>query len=238
MAEYDFCTLGLVTGIDCSLNQYTPWSWDCDLEDCMDSSPPIENFASKNWKLNNRLKYQIKNGNKCSLRNLQFPVASDRNVIQMLHTTLYGNGLTHLHHGCAFFGLEKFYPSYVSWNFERKSSLETSLPTRCCSLLSRTTCSPYRQTRLKSLSVFDVVLSSPYTIMTAACCCPWVANCVVALRFATAIGGSFIKLCGPVLAAFQLSGAIVGVVGVPGTVATVPGTVPFVCGKSGEATKG
>lgn len=57
------------------------------------------------------------------------------------------------------------------------------------------------------------------------------------MRFATAIGGSFIKLWGPVFVVFQLSGAIVGVVGV-GTDATVPGTVPFVCGNSGEATKG
>lgn len=74
--------------------------------------------------------------------------------------------------------------------------------------------------------------------MTAACCCPWVANCVVALRLATAIGGSFIKLCGPELVVFQFSDVTVGVVGVPGTVGIAPGTVPFVGGNSGDATKG
>lgn len=72
--------------------------------------------------------------------------------------------------------------------------------------------------------------------MTAACCCPWEANCVVELRLATVIGGSFIKLCGPVLVAFQLSDDTVGVVGV-GTVGIVP-TVPFVGGNSGDVTKG
>lgn len=55
---------------------------------------------------------------------------------------------------------------------------------------------------------------------------------------ATAIGGSFIKLCGPVLAVFQLSAVMVGVVGVPGTEGTVPGTVPLVGVNSGDATKG
>lgn len=58
------------------------------------------------------------------------------------------------------------------------------------------------------------------------------------MRFATAIGGSFIKLCGPVVVVFQLSGEIVGVVGVPGTDGTVPGTLPLVAEKSGDATKG
>ena len=84
--------------------------------------------------------------------------------------------------------------------------------------------------------MFDVVLSNPYTIITAACCCPCVANCVVALRLATAIGGSFIKLGGPVDEVFQLSAVMVGVVGVPGTVGTAPGTVPFGCGNSGDVT--
>lgn len=71
--------------------------------------------------------------------------------------------------------------------------------------------------------------------MTAACCCPCVANCAVALRLATAIGGSFIKLCGPVVVVFQLSGAMAGAAGVPGTTGT---TVPFVGGNSGDATNG
>lgn len=70
--------------------------------------------------------------------------------------------------------------------------------------------------------------------MTAACCCPCVANCAVALRLATAIGGSFIRLCGPEFVVFQFSGVIVGVAGVPGT-----GTVdPLVGGNSGDATNG
>lgn len=153
----------------------------------------------------------------------------------MLHTAFHSNWFPHLHHCCAFFGLQKLYSCYIACNDDEAFM---NLLYRHKSDLAGTTSSPYKQTRLNSLSVLDVVLSSPYTIITAACCCPWVANCVVELRFATAIGGSFIKLCGPVFAVFQLSGAMVGVVGVPGTVVTAPGTVPFVCGNSGEATKG
>lgn len=66
--------------------------------------------------------------------------------------------------------------------------------------------------------------------MTAACCCPCVVNCVVvAVRFATAIGGSFIKVCGPVGAGViaWLFGATTG----------TPGTVPFGCGGNSGETK-
>lgn len=59
VAEFDFCTLVQVIGIDCFLNQCTPWSWDCDLEDCMDLSPPKENSALKNCNEKNIRKPKI-----------------------------------------------------------------------------------------------------------------------------------------------------------------------------------
>lgn len=46
------------------------------------------------------------------------------------------------------------------------------------------------------------------------------------------------RLGGPAVVAFQLSAVMVGVVGVPGTLGTVPGTVPLVCGNSGDVTNG
>lgn len=62
---------------------------------------------------------------------------------------------------------------------------------------------PYRHTILKSLSVFDVSLSRPYTIMTAPCGCDWATKLVGPLR--AAIGGSFIRP-GPGVG-FQLASA-------------------------------
>jgi hypothetical protein len=48
------------------------------------------------------------------LRNLQFPVASNRNVVQVLHTALDSDGFTHLHHRGSFFGFQKLYPRHIS----------------------------------------------------------------------------------------------------------------------------
>lgn len=62
---------------------------------------------------------------------------------------------------------------------------------------------PYKQTKLKSLSVLEVSPSRPYTIMTAPCCCDCVTKLVGPLR-PGAIGGSFIKP-GPPGVAFQPS---------------------------------
>lgn len=42
---------------------------------------------------------------KLFLRNLQFPIASDRNVVQVLHATFNGHWLAHLNHCGSFFGL-------------------------------------------------------------------------------------------------------------------------------------
>lgn len=43
------------------------------------------------------------------LRNLELATCTDRNVIEVLHTPLYGHRVAHLHHGSAFFGFQEFY---------------------------------------------------------------------------------------------------------------------------------
>lgn len=87
------------------------------------------------------------------LRYLKFSIVTDGNVVQVLHTALNSDGFAHLNHSCALFGFQKFNSSYIAC--KDKENLHYRHPT----LLYRH--SPYKQTRLKSLSVLEVIPSSP-----------------------------------------------------------------------------
>lgn len=48
------------------------------------------------------------------LRNLQFSIISDGNIVEMLNASLNRNRFAHLHHRSAFFGLEEFDARHIA----------------------------------------------------------------------------------------------------------------------------
>lgn len=87
------------------------------------------------WKTTKKDKIEQQEGGKAAffLRYLKFSIVTDRNVVQVLYTAFNSNGFTHLNHGGALFGFQKFNSSYIACKDKEKIFIidhsETALPT-------------------------------------------------------------------------------------------------------------